>query len=181
MDSLISKRDEKKTSVFSESALGPVQVFLLDGLPFELKRIDPNTPRLSELIEDSRRRFPLLCEQLYRTLVEGEIYFQQLHLERLPPFYKRVLQRVKTIPKGTVKNYGEIAAEIGSPHGSRAVGSALARNPLPLLIPCHRVVKKDGALGSFSMGGSTLKAKLLEKEGIILAKNHKLWIKQQGT
>ena len=57
------------------------------------------------------------------------------------------------IPRGEVRPYGWIAAEIGKPRAVRAVGTALAHNPVPLVVPCHRVVRSDGLIGQYSMGG----------------------------
>ncbi len=79
------------------------------------------------------------------------------------PFQKRALRRVARIPYGKVKTYGEIAAAIGKPRAARAVGSANARNNLPLVIPCHRVVATNG-LGGYG-GGLALKKRLLKMEG----------------
>jgi O-6-methylguanine DNA methyltransferase len=89
----------------------------------------------------------------------------------LPEFTRRVLEETRKIPKGKVATYGEIADRIGSPGGSRAVGNALGRNPLPLIIPCHRVVKADGRVGGFMQTAdgsvrSTLKREMLEREGV---------------
>ncbi|HUT83474.1 MAG TPA: MGMT family protein [Thermodesulfobacteriota bacterium] len=78
------------------------------------------------------------------------------------------------IPYGAVKTYGEIAEAIGTPGAFRAVGSALGRNPLPLFIPCHRVIRGDGELGGFSgPDGIVMKARLLRLEGILLKKEER--------
>ncbi len=79
------------------------------------------------------------------------------------PFQKKALRRVARIPYGKVKTYGDIAADIGKPRAARAVGSANARNNLPLVIPCHRVVATNG-LGGYG-GGLALKKRLLKMEG----------------
>nr|MBN2276141.1 methylated-DNA--[protein]-cysteine S-methyltransferase [candidate division Zixibacteria bacterium] len=80
------------------------------------------------------------------------------------PFQLKVLKRVAAIPYGSLATYGQIAAAIGNPGASRAVGSANARNRLPLVIPCHRVVASNGP-GGYG-GGLELKRRLLEIEGI---------------
>jgi len=69
---------------------------------------------------------------------------------------------------GYVSTYSRIAKSIGVPKGARAVGNALANNPFPLIIPCHRVIRSDGRLGGFG-GGLEMKKKLLENEGIFLS------------
>jgi methylated-DNA-[protein]-cysteine S-methyltransferase len=80
-------------------------------------------------------------------------------------FQKRVLQMEYRIPRGMVSTYGRLAKKLGCPGAARAVGNALARNPFPLLIPCHRVVRSDGCPGGYR-GGVKLKRKLLEMEGV---------------
>ncbi len=81
-------------------------------------------------------------------------------------FYGKVLQKVRAIPYGKTRTYGEIAAALGNPGAARAVGGANRSNPIPIIIPCHRVVAANG-LGGYS-GGPDIKAKLLEHEGVYL-------------
>jgi methylated-DNA-[protein]-cysteine S-methyltransferase len=81
------------------------------------------------------------------------------------PFQWRVLMAEKAIPRGEVRTYGQIAAQVGCPRGARAVGNALANNPFPIVIPCHRAVRSDGSLGGFQ-GGVAMKRALLEMEGV---------------
>lgn len=90
-----------------------------------------------------------------------------IDLARLPAFQRRVLAATARIPRGEVRTYGGIAAAIGAPGAARAVGTALARNPFPLLIPCHRVVRADGQIGEYSGGGSGIKRRLLAMEGAL--------------
>lgn len=80
-------------------------------------------------------------------------------------FQKQVLQMTARIPAGEVRPYGWLAREVGNPGAVRAVGSTMARNPVPLIIPCHRVVRTDGHLGNYSLGGPDNKRALLEIEG----------------
>lgn len=83
----------------------------------------------------------------------------------LTAFQKKVLKAAAQIPYGSVATYGGLARRIDSPKSARAVGNALAQNPFPLLIPCHRVIKGDGGLGGFSAAGGTgLKKRLLKME-----------------
>src|SRR5919107_5710261 len=81
------------------------------------------------------------------------------------PFQRRVLEVVKGIPRGEVRSYAWVAREAGSPKASRAVGSVMANNPVPLVIPCHRVVRNDGVIGGYAFGTDE-KARLLEAEGV---------------
>jgi methylated-DNA-[protein]-cysteine S-methyltransferase len=71
----------------------------------------------------------------------------------------------REIPRGWVSTYGRIATHLGVPGGARAVGGALARNPFPIIIPCHRAIRSDGSLGGFQ-GGPDMKRALLEFEGV---------------
>jgi len=87
-------------------------------------------------------------------------------LRRASPFQRRVLAAARRIPRGRVASYGEIARRIGSPGASRAVGQALGRNPVPIVIPCHRVVAGAGRLGGY-VGGAAIKRKLLALGGAL--------------
>lgn len=82
-------------------------------------------------------------------------------------FFSRVYDAVKKIPCGKVASYGQIARLCGSPRSSRAVGYALHVNPYPGIVPCHRVVNREGRLApAFAFGGADVQKKLLEKEGV---------------
>ena len=88
-------------------------------------------------------------------------------LRAVTEFQRQVLRMTATIPKGEVRPYGWVAREVDRPRAVRAVGSAVARNPIPLIIPCHRVVRSDGHIGNYSLGGPHNKIDLLEHEGAI--------------
>ncbi len=88
-------------------------------------------------------------------------------ISKYPIFYQKVWEAAMTIPSGEVRTYSWIAEKIGCPKGSRAVGLALGKNPILGIIPCHRVVRKDGSLGGFSAErGIEQKIEMLEEEGI---------------
>jgi len=87
-----------------------------------------------------------------------------LALEDCSSFQRRVLLTESVVPRGWVTTYGRLAARLGMPGAARAVGGALAHNPFPLIIPCHRAVRSDGQLGGFR-GGLGLKRALLTYEG----------------
>jgi O-6-methylguanine DNA methyltransferase len=82
-------------------------------------------------------------------------------------FAKKVLAIVKKIPKGKVMTYKEIALKLGNKNLARAVGQVLKRNPWPITIPCHRVIRSDGTLGGYSLGKEK-KKELLKKEGVLI-------------
>lgn len=103
--------------------------------------------------------------------LEGRPYQGSFDLRSLTPFDRTVLECTLTIPRGEVRPYSWVAEAIGRPRAARAVGNALARNPVPLLIPCHRVVRKDGHLGPYSGGGPEWKARLLRLEGAVPVKS----------
>jgi O-6-methylguanine DNA methyltransferase len=88
-----------------------------------------------------------------------------LDLRGRTPFEQAVWEKALEIPRGEVRPYGWIAAEIGRPKAVRAVGSALGRNPVPLIIPCHRVVRTDGHIGQYALGTDRKRA-VLDAEGV---------------
>jgi O-6-methylguanine DNA methyltransferase len=85
-------------------------------------------------------------------------------------FEQAVWQKALEIPHGEVRPYGWVAAEIGRPRAVRAVGSALGRNPVPLIVPCHRVVRTDGTIGEYGLGGPANKRRALTAEGVDLVR-----------
>jgi methylated-DNA-[protein]-cysteine S-methyltransferase len=91
-----------------------------------------------------------------------KIFSLDLRLD-VTPFQKKVLTALQQIPYGETASYGEIAKNIGNPMASRAVGQANARNPIPIIIPCHRVVGSNGTLTGFG-GGVAVKQALLDLE-----------------
>jgi methylated-DNA-[protein]-cysteine S-methyltransferase len=104
---------------------------------------------LDEYFDGRRRRFTTPIDL---SLVRG--------------FNRRVLEETARIPFGSVSTYREVAAQAGSPRGSRAAGNALGRNPIPIVVPCHRVVHADGGLGGYT-GGVERKVALLRLEGAL--------------
>ena len=136
---------------------------------------------LPEATDDSlRRRFPeaeaaappIFVQAVIdgiRSLLEGErISFGDVELElsEIETFERQVYAATLAIPAGEVRTYGEIAEAIGAPGAARAVGRALGRNPIPIVIPCHRVVAAAGGKGGFSApGGTDTKFTILAIEG----------------
>ena len=98
-----------------------------------------------------------------KTKLAGKV---PVDLHELPDFEQQVLRKVLEIPRGEVRPYAWVAAELGRPLAVRAVGNAVARNPIPFVIPCHRVVRSDGRIGNYGAGGPTAKRAVLESEGM---------------
>lgn len=91
------------------------------------------------------------------------VFNEKLDLSAGSIFEQRVWNTCRTIPYGQTRSYSWIAAELGQPKAARAVGNALGKNPLPIIIPCHRVIAASGGIGGFS-GGIEIKKRLLELE-----------------
>lgn len=89
------------------------------------------------------------------------------NLSSFTDFEKKVYKALLTIKKGEVKSYEWLAKRIGNPKAARAVGNALNKNPFQGIIPCHRIIRKDGSIGGFAKG-TALKKKLLAREGLRL-------------
>jgi methylated-DNA-[protein]-cysteine S-methyltransferase len=89
-----------------------------------------------------------------------------LDLDGVPEFHRRVYDVARAIPPGETRSYGEVAAALGEPGAAQAVGRALGRNPVPIVVPCHRVLAANGALHGFSApGGIETKRRMLAIEG----------------
>jgi len=108
---------------------------------------------------------PRLARAIERRLAGDRRARIQVDLRGHSPFEQAVWLKALQIPRGEVRPYGWIACEIGHPAAVRAVGTALGKNPIPLLIPCHRVVRTDGHIGQYSLGGPDNKRTLLAWEG----------------
>lgn len=103
-------------------------------------------------------------------LGEQEAFDLEVDLSPLTDFQRRVLEEARRVPRGQVATYAEIAERIGSPKAARAVGQALRRNPVPIVVPCHRVVNSDGTLGGYGGKlGNRRKVELLKLEGVVFA------------
>jgi O-6-methylguanine DNA methyltransferase len=115
------------------------------------------------------RRAPELIQRVIDARVWGRAdrpVKVALDLHQLPAFERSVLLKTLEIPRGEVRPYAWVAAELGKPLAVRAVGNALARNPIPFVIPCHRVVRSDGRIGNYGAGGPTAKRAVLAAEGV---------------
>ncbi len=106
-----------------------------------------------------------LARSLERALRTGKVGTLPIDTRSMSEFQVAVLRKATEIPPGELRPYGWLAREIGQPQASRAVGTALARNPVPVLLPCHRVSRSDGSIGNYAFGPE-MKRALLEAEGL---------------
>ena len=122
--------------------------------------------KCNNLFEDNRERENLIQKvKEYYTGKKVDFTDCRLNLDSYTNFQKRVLQTVRNIPYGEIRSYKEAAETAGYPLACRAVGNIMRNNPLPLIIPCHRVIKSDGSLGGFSgKEGIALKKKMIDLE-----------------
>jgi len=105
--------------------------------------------------------------QLFAAGAEEDFSDVNIHLGPQTPFQKCVVDFCRAIPAGKTMTYSELAEAAGSPRAARAVGNCMAHNPLPLIVPCHRVVAASGSLGGYSAGeGIRMKLRLLEMEAL---------------
>ena len=118
--------------------------------------------------ERDKNYFKQLQEQIAAYFDGGLVKFGSVipvSIDNLCRFSRKVLSTCRNIEFGRTVSYSHLAEKSGSPAAGRAVGNALAKNPLPLIIPCHRVVRVDGGIGGFTApGGTALKIRLLEHE-----------------
>ncbi len=101
----------------------------------------------------------------FRAYFNGEAvdFPDRLDLSAATPFQRSVWEAARQIPRGETRSYSWVAEQAGRPLAVRAAGGALGKNPLPVIVPCHRVIAMDGSLGGFS-GGLTMKRRLLDIE-----------------
>jgi len=117
-------------------------------------------------VKQNSRGIDKIRRQILRFLSGEPVEFSLdiLDWSQVNDFQKKVLLLESRIPRGYISTYGRLAKKAGVPKAARAVGQALAHNPYPIIIPCHRTVKSDGSLGGYR-GGAELKKRLLKTEG----------------
>ncbi len=164
--------------VLTESPVGPLLVAVgRDGLVAiefgqdEAGFVDRLSNRTGSPVWKSQQHVAEAVGQLNQYMNGKRRGFElAVDLSGLTTFQRQVLKAALKVPAGVVATYGEIARHIGKPRAARAVGQALARNPIPIVVPCHRVVAADGTLTGYSGGaGVETKRRLLHLEGAMLA------------
>ena len=148
------------------------RIFLSDS---ELKSDVKAFKEYNRIRKESSLSIELLGEQIQKFLKGVNVKFdlQLIDFNQCSEIQKKVLLAEYGVPRGYISTYKRIAIEIGIPKGARAVGNALANNPFPIIIPCHRAIKSNGELGGFQ-GGIEMKRSLLEMEGIEFSHNGKV-------
>jgi methylated-DNA-[protein]-cysteine S-methyltransferase len=129
-----------------------------------LKAIREQVPEAKQVVGG----WPSLVARLQDYAAGGCVDFQdvELDLEHLTPFQRRVIKHCRAIGYGQTQSYGDLAAKSGAERAARAVGSTMAKNRFPILVPCHRVINSNGSIGQYSgPEGPDRKARLLETEG----------------
>lgn len=116
---------------------------------------------------ESDRSFKMIRTLLHRYLKGQPVDFHDVEVDisDLPEFTQRVLGELRSIPYGETRSYLDIANCAECPRGGRAVGQAVKKNPIPIIIPCHRVIRQNGSLGGFGLG-EKIKKRLLFLEGV---------------
>jgi methylated-DNA-[protein]-cysteine S-methyltransferase len=169
---------EGRSTVYYAGMQGPIGGLWMAMTDKGLMRVSfsqDETSFIAEIQERTRSEVLPSSEKLGRIVAELREYFSgtrsrfdfAIDLSLVTPFQRRVLQAAADIPMGEVITYGELAGRIGQPQASRAVGQALGRNPVPVVIPCHRIVGGGGGIGGYT-GGLHIKRKLLELERVAI-------------
>ena len=168
-------QNKPKATLYIKTTVGS---FLLESSPQGLTRCEVLEDAPSPIEQTNPSNTDTLLHQAAEELqayLEGSLkaFSVPLDLSDLSSFQQKVFAEVRQIPWGEVRTYGEVAAQIGKPKAIRAVGNALAHNPLMLFVPCHRVIGSDGKLHGFSAPqGVALKAWLLDHEGKKISKKN---------
>ncbi len=137
----------------------------------EIKTLD-----VYKLIKKGSSSLVILVGEKIRRFLKGEdikFELELLDFNLCTKIQERVLKAEYMIPRGCISTYKRIADHIGLHNGARVVGNSLARNPFPIIIPCHRAIKSNGELGGYQ-GGIAMKRKLLEMEGIEFSNSGKV-------
>jgi len=178
----VCMRTDVKWHIF-DTCFGPAAI-LFETEPLRLRELCLPNPEIESRIAAAgygRHKSPDSFPGLKRLVGLVKSYFRGrqidppwdlIDLEHFSPAQKRVYRQVGRIPYGQVSTYGRVARDAGFSGGARFVGNCMARNPYPVFIPCHRVIRSDGSLGGFG-GGLDLKRRMLELERASLPKSDK--------
>ncbi len=162
-----------------ESSLGNLALVAREGRLVELDISPLGSLEIGKSVRtryadsvQSDRPFKSLHVMLDRYLRGQKVEFDiEVDISKESEFTRRVLTELMKVPYGRLVSYGRLARKLGYGNASRAVGRAVGKNPIPIVIPCHRVIREDGSIGGFSMG-IRIKERLLALEGIRLRSNY---------
>ena len=168
--------DEEHFVVY-ESSIGYISIVMKKGKVVSLDVTDKGIYEARKMVlslhpdaTESMTPFKTIRTLLDRYLQGREVDFDvEVDISHLGMFTQKVLTELRRVPWGDVKTYGWLAKKIGKTGAARAVGQALKRNPIPIIIPCHRIIRDDGTIGGFSMGVN-IKERLLALEGVHIKK-----------
>jgi len=169
-----------KSKIIKTTPFGPVAILwsIVDD-HHQINRVlisKPGYSTIEQVNNINPKAKPSSCKEIDAVAAKISAYLQgedvkfsldMVNLDTCPPFQKRVLVADYLIPRGCVSTYKFIAAHVGHKQAARAVGNALATNPFPIIIPCHRIIRSDKHLGGFQ-GGTIMKRTLLENEGVVI-------------
>ena len=160
--------------------LGPIRIVHDD----ELIHLVTNDPAHFDAVADATLGFEPPAGESGKVRASAEAVLEGKRrgsdiafLGLLPRFQQAVLVTTSSIPRGSMRPYSWVARHAGSPAAVRAAGTALAHNPVPFVIPCHRVVRADWSLGQYSAGGAEVKEQVLQMEGV--SPQRLAWLRRQ--
>jgi len=168
--------DEEHFVIF-ESSMGYITIVTRNGRIVSLDITDGGMYQARKMVSslypdatESIASFKTIRTFLDRYLQGRDVEFEvEVDISHLGTFTQDVLNELRKVPRGQVRTYGWLAKKVGKPGAARAVGQALKRNPIPIIIPCHRIIRDDGTIGGFSMGVN-IKERLLALEGVKIGK-----------
>lgn len=168
--------DEEQFVIY-ESSIGYIIIVIRNGMVISLDVTDGGMYEARKMVStihpeatESMTPFKTIRTLLDRYLQGREVDFDiEVDISSLGTFTQNVLDELRNIPYGETRTYGWLAKKVGKPGAARAVGQALKRNPIPIIIPCHRIIRDDGTIGGFSMG-INIKERLLALEGVRVSK-----------
>lgn len=158
-----------------DSSIGNILLVSKNEFLVELDVIEYEPSRIKKMLflrypdaTETLKPFMRIARQLDMYLKGEKIDFDiDVDITGMTEFVQNVLNEVRKIPYGEVRSYGNISRQLGYKDAARAVGQAVGKNPIPIIIPCHRVIREDGSIGGFSMGIG-IKKRLLTLEGVRL-------------
>ena len=164
--------------IINPSPIGEITIIWRKKPKFQIEEIILSRPDKSSS-QIAEEKYNKKSKQLNNVLKELDNYFHEkdarfsleyLNLEKFTPFQRKVLETEFKTKKGTINTYKDLAKAAGSPKAYRSVGTALSKNPYPIIIPCHRTVKSDRTIGGFGGVAEGLESKkiLLELDGLMI-------------